>query len=100
MAYNYDSQVPSYQQAAYQAPPYQPPYQQPINEYQQQQEPIVGQTVSYGATASNGSNPFVASNVTTNPFATGAMSASYVQPAATDDYNHDVMKDQQNQHWQ
>ncbi|XP_001603704.2 vesicular glutamate transporter 1 [Nasonia vitripennis] len=87
-SYNYAQQAP------YQEPPQ---YQPPVNEYQQQQEPIgAGQAPSYGATESTAGNPFVS----TNPFASGAINASYVQPAARDDYAHDVMQDQQQQQQQ
>ncbi|XP_014231794.1 vesicular glutamate transporter 1 [Trichogramma pretiosum] len=106
--YGDQQQVPSYQQAAgtYQQAP---AYQQAMagSEYQQQHEPMMSNqaaAMSYGAT--DGSvNPFVAAAAaappvpSTNPFASGAMSASYVQPAARDDYSHDVVQQSQQQ-WQ
>ncbi|RLU26949.1 hypothetical protein DMN91_000748 [Ooceraea biroi] len=46
--------------------------------------------ISYGSMETNSNNPFHS----TNPFATD-ISASYVQPSATDDYTHDIMHRQQ-----
>jgi len=46
--------------------------------------------INYGSTETNSNNPFHS----TNPFASD-VSATLVQPPATDDYTHDVVHNQQ-----
>ncbi|XP_011499528.1 PREDICTED: vesicular glutamate transporter 1 [Ceratosolen solmsi marchali] len=65
------------------------------NDYQRQEKPIYKDpTISYGATEIGQGNPFVS----TNPFASGTVNATYIQPATTDDYTHDVVQNQEE--WQ
>ncbi|CAL1683367.1 unnamed protein product [Lasius platythorax] len=66
-------------------------YEQPAPEnhlYPQQDNKAP--VISYGSTETNSNNPFHS----TNPFASD-VSASLVQPPATDDYAHDVVHNQQ-----